>query len=96
MDNVLPAENVFRVENGKYIHNNTEIPKEEFDRLKQQADQAMGIIRNTTGKRVRPSMEDRKKAASAELDFKRGGKVSSASKRADGCAQRGKTKGRMV
>jgi hypothetical protein len=27
---------------------------------------------------------------------KKGGKVSSASKRADGCAQRGKTKGRMV
>jgi hypothetical protein len=28
--------------------------------------------------------------------FKSGGKVSSASKRADGCAQKGKTKGRMV
>ena len=28
--------------------------------------------------------------------FKKGGSVSSASKRADGCAQRGKTKGRMV
>ena len=28
--------------------------------------------------------------------FKKGGKVSSASKRADGCAVRGKTKGRMV
>jgi hypothetical protein len=32
-----------------------------------------------------------------ELIKKRaGGKVSSASKRADGCAQKGKTKGRMV
>lgn len=29
-------------------------------------------------------------------EFKSGGKVSSASKRADGCAVRGKTKGRMV
>jgi len=29
-------------------------------------------------------------------NMKKGGKVSSASKRADGCAQRGKTKGRMV
>jgi hypothetical protein len=29
-------------------------------------------------------------------DYKKGGKVSSASSRADGCAQRGKTKGRMV
>ena len=28
--------------------------------------------------------------------FKKGGKVSSASKRADGCAQRGKTRGKMV
>ena len=29
-------------------------------------------------------------------NYKTGGKVSSASKRADGCAQRGKTKGRIV
>ena len=29
-------------------------------------------------------------------DYKKGGKVSSASKRADGIAQRGKTKGRMI
>ena len=34
----------------------------------------------------------------SEGDFgmKKGGKVSSASKRADGCAQRGKTKGRYL
>lgn len=30
------------------------------------------------------------------LPFKAGGKVSSASSRADGCAQRGKTRGKMV
>ena len=30
------------------------------------------------------------------LPFKKGGMVSSASKRADGCAVKGKTKGRMV
>jgi len=29
-------------------------------------------------------------------NYKSGGKVSSASKRADGCAQRGKTKGKMI
>jgi hypothetical protein len=34
--------------------------------------------------------------AKSEMGMKKGGKVSSASKRADGCAQRGKTKGRMV
>jgi len=30
------------------------------------------------------------------INFKKGGSVGSASKRADGCAQRGKTKGRMI
>jgi len=30
------------------------------------------------------------------INFKKGGSVGSASKRADGCAQRGKTKGRML
>ena len=31
-----------------------------------------------------------------KFNYKKGGKVSSASKRADGCAVRGKTKGKMV
>ena len=31
-----------------------------------------------------------------EMGLKKGGKVSSASKRADGCVKRGKTKGRFV
>ena len=31
-----------------------------------------------------------------DSDYKKGGKVSSASKRADGIAQRGRTKGRML
>lgn len=30
------------------------------------------------------------------MGYKAGGKVSSASKRADGCAQRGKTRGKMI
>lgn len=37
-----------------------------------------------------------KQQAQAEVGMKKGGKVSSASKRADGIAQRGKTRGRMV
>ena len=41
-------------------------------------------------RRERLSMQD------IDSKFKSGGKVSSASKRADGCAQRGKTRGRMV
>ena len=39
--------------------------------------------------------EKRKKQAAGE-PMKKGGKVSSASSRADGCAQRGKTRGKMV
>jgi hypothetical protein len=39
---------------------------------------------------------DRAYERSRTTPFKAGGNVSSASKRADGCAQRGKTKGIMV
>lgn len=42
----------------------------------------------TTADLMKKSTEPEKKA--------KGGKISSASSRADGCAQRGKTKGRMV
>lgn len=41
---------------------------------------------------LREEEEKRKKM----IGMKKGGKVSSASKRADGCAMRGKTKGKMV
>ena len=37
-----------------------------------------------------------KEQAEKEASMRKGGKVSSASKRADGCAVRGKTKGRIV
>ena len=41
--------------------------------------------------------EKRKRQAGAPTGMKKGGKVkSSASKRADGCAQRGKTRGKFV
>ena len=42
--------------------------------------------------------DNKAKAESKDIkpNFKKGGKVSSASSRADGCAQRGKTKGRVV
>ena len=44
----------------------------------------------------RPPARERMKEAMSELDgMKSGGKVSSASARADGIAQRGKTKGRI-
>jgi hypothetical protein len=40
--------------------------------------------------------EKARKKNMGEIGFKSGGSVSSASSRGDGCAQRGKTKGRMV
>ena len=44
-----------------------------------------------------PPKEEKKEEPKSEPEKKRsGGVVGSASKRADGCAQRGKTKGRMV
>ena len=91
-----PAEMVLRQQDGKYFVNNNEVSKQEFDKSNQQSDQAMGIKRDAAGKRTRPSPEERRRAAMSELDgMKKGGKVSSASKRADGIAQRGKTKGRI-
>jgi hypothetical protein len=40
-------------------------------------------------------MKKRKKSFGADKKYAKGGSVSSASKRADGCAQRGKTRGTM-
>ncbi len=59
------------------------------------------------GKAAEMNADERRKAKSEErkpvveglkkaVGMKKGGKVSSASKRADGIAQRGKTKGRMI
>jgi hypothetical protein len=96
-DNFMPAENVFRVVDGRYMHNNEEISKAEFDRRKAETDNAMGAMRQS-GQRSKPmTMEERKAKAFADMgNMKKGGKVSSASKRADGCATKGKTKGKMV
>ncbi len=43
-----------------------------------------------------PGKPGNKKFGEGMTNYKKGGSVGSASKRADGCAQRGKTKGRMV
>lgn len=53
----------------------------------------------STGGGVSPALGDIEKMMSSRIkkpSYKAGGKVSSASSRADGCAQRGKTKGKMV
>jgi hypothetical protein len=41
-------------------------------------------------------VEGYKKARQEKLGYKKGGSVGSASKRADGCVQRGKTRGKIV
>ena len=60
---------------------------------------AMGLLPGLMYKRDRKDdkKDNANPAAPAQPGMKKGGMVkSSASKRADGCAQRGKTKGRMV
>jgi hypothetical protein len=61
--------------------------------------------RSPAEREARQMMKDRKAAKDAEAAYnaslssegmKKGGKVSSASRRADGCATKGKTKGTMV
>lgn len=57
----------------------------------------MDKLRNLgASKTDRSSWVDPQEQARKSMGFKKGGSVSSASKRADGCAVRGKTKGRMV
>jgi hypothetical protein len=84
--------------NGKY----TVPPSKEAEQaLNARNDASVG-----TFKKYRPSnyeaivneaaREDGKKRGGSIQKYAKGGSVSSASSRADGCAQRGKTKGRMV
>lgn len=70
-----------------------ELPQEMVDRLTREENEANPMVKLRDKifgpeKVKEPKKEPVKKA--------KGGSVSSASKRADGCAQRGKTKGRMV
>ena len=74
---------------------------QEKDEAKERAamEQAKEIEAMQKQKMAAKARGPRPQQASMEGGYKgyaKGGKVSSASKRADGCAQRGKTKGRMV
>ena len=58
-----------------------------------------GVIPAAIAKDAQKAEEDRKKLEAsyyAPRNMKKGGKVSSASARADGCAVKGKTNGRMI
>jgi len=75
-----------------------EVSPEEFDKIETQAglkdlDDKLKKERNEP----RPPPRERMNKALSELDgMKKGGTVSSASARADGCAIRGKTRGKIV
>ena len=53
-------------------------------------------IKRESTRGIRPNTYETATKATDTVPMKKGGKVSSASKRADGCAIRGKTKGKMV
>ena len=59
---------------------------------------AMGLLPRAIAKDAYSDEEEekRKRQAAGISSMKKGGKVSSASKRADGCAIKGKTRGKMV
>jgi len=62
-----------------------------------QEDKYKGKTREEIAKKPTPEKKAKGNSGGADSDgMKKGGTVSSASKRADGCAMRGKTKGRMV
>jgi hypothetical protein len=68
----------------------------------------MGLVGNIAANKLEDREEEKQRRAAMAaqagvqpqgvppVTMKKGGKVSSASKRADGCAIKGKTKGRMV
>ena len=92
-DRPMPAENVFRVTDGKYTHNNEELSKDEFDKRKAEADNAMRTMRGSGQSNKQMTPAERKAKAFSEMDgMNKGGKVRTASQRADGCAIRGKTR----
>ena len=71
------SQNTFRVVGGKYVHNNEEISKAEFDKRKADTDNAIRTIRGSSDstQRSKPmTMEERKAKAFSEVDgMKKGG-----------------------
>lgn len=59
-------------------------------------DKSIELATEKNGKEYGINVAKDKVGAFAKYDLKKGGKVSSASSRADGCAQRGKTRGRYI
>ena len=77
VDKSVPSENTFRVTDGKYLYNNEEVSKEQFDRRKAEVDSAVRSMRgSSSSERTKPrSMEERKASAFSDLEMKKGGAV---------------------
>jgi hypothetical protein len=83
----------------KYFINGSEIQdKASWDRLKAKAGQVVDNSFENIGNAMSSGMDDMSdlKQKAQTIKKAKGGSVSSASKRADGCATKGKTKGRFV
>jgi hypothetical protein len=108
MDEELGSENRFFVSkdasgNPVYMHNNQVVNKDVFDRRSQASTNQINAMKTS----VTPGIDDdpdimamKEKIKSMQSTKKpikkaKGGTVSSASKRGDGIAQRGKTRGKM-
>jgi hypothetical protein len=105
MDEELGNENRFFVSkdasgNPVYTHNNEVVSKDVYDRRSQASTNQMNELKN----RVIPGIDDdpdimamkaKLQAMKKPIKKAQGGTVSSASKRGDGIAQRGKTRGKM-
>jgi hypothetical protein len=97
----MPNINDFRIVDGKHFHNNEEVSPDVYKERQAAADQAIKDFKNAST----PGLEDledfaaeakaRANARRKAAGKKAGGTVKSASSRADGIAQRGKTRGRM-
>ena len=75
------------------------VPEKKYDEMyvpEKKYDEMYVPTKKTTGSKSSTEAPDLHNLVKQSTGMKSGGKVSSASKRADGCAIRGKTKGRMV
>jgi len=81
---------------GAYVGNRLDVGKDRGSRFGRVSKEDSDLIAKTDA--FNKANPNRIKRTSAErmMGMKKGGSVSSASKRADGCAIKGKTKGRMV
>ena len=80
---------------GKVVDSQTRKNQQGYENYEREQSDAQRE-RNAKDERMIEKARKVKEKIKSVMPFKHGGKVSSASKRADGCAIKGKTKGRMV